>query len=151
MKERICYDRRAAGARLKAGRRRLGWSRAYTAGQAGLAEKYYADIERGYCGMSIETLLTLAKLFGMTLDEVVFGKAEKEGSLESVPESGKPETTIDCGTVPWEVDGTPAGMQKQPDEKLPEGMEELSPEEKAYCSQMVALLVRGMKTGKEAG
>ena len=131
MKERICYDRRATGARLKAGRRRLGWSRAYTAVQAGLAEKYYADIERGYCGMSIETLLTLAKLFGMTLDEVVFGPAEGQ-------EAGA-------------IEEKPAGMQKHPDEKLPEGMEELSPEEKAYCSQMVAVLVRGMKTGKEAG
>ena len=133
MKEKICYDRRATGARLKAGRRRLGWSRAYTAGQAGLAEKYYADIERGYCGMSIETLLTLAKLFGMTLDEVVFGKAEGQETGAVQPEE------------------KPVSMQEKPDEKLPEGMEELSPEEKAYCSQMVALLVRGMKTGKEAG
>lgn len=35
-----------------------GWSRELVAERLGVVNKYYADIERGTCGMSVETLLT---------------------------------------------------------------------------------------------
>ena len=50
------YNRAAAGARIRSCRERLGLSRQRMAERIGKAEKYYADIERGYCGMSLETM-----------------------------------------------------------------------------------------------
>ena len=44
--------------------------------QIGKAEKYYADIERGYCGMSLETMIQIAGCLGTTLDYLVFGRKE---------------------------------------------------------------------------
>ena len=46
------YNKTAAGQRIRSCRERLGLSRQKMAEQIGKAEKYYADIERGYCGMS---------------------------------------------------------------------------------------------------
>lgn len=77
MKDRITYDRAAVGARLKGQRKRLGYSREYIAGQIGIVEKYYADIERGTCGMSVETMMALASFYQFTLDEFIYGPQKK--------------------------------------------------------------------------
>ena len=42
-----------------------------------LLEKYYADIERGYCGMSLDTMVDIARCLGITLDYIIFGKEDK--------------------------------------------------------------------------
>lgn len=76
--ERITYDRTAVGARLKRQRKQQGWSRGYVAEKIGIVEKYYADIERGTCGMSIETMLALAQLYQLSLDEFIYGQKESE-------------------------------------------------------------------------
>lgn len=99
MKQKETYDRKEVGRRLKNCRKQLNWSREYAAEKAGLAEKYYADIERGTCGMSIETLLAITKLYGMTMDGLIYG-AEEQGqkaerntilikNLESLPEEAR--------------------------------------------------------------
>ena len=44
------YNRSAAGERIRNRREKMGLSRQKMAAQIGKAEKYYADIERGYCG-----------------------------------------------------------------------------------------------------
>lgn len=44
----------------------------------GKAEKYYADIERGYCGMSLETMIEIAENLGITLDYMIFGESERQ-------------------------------------------------------------------------
>lgn len=76
--ERITYDRTVVGLRLKKCRKQLGWSRGYVAEKIGIVEKYYADIERGSCGMSIETMLALAQLYQLSLDEFIYGQRESE-------------------------------------------------------------------------
>lgn len=76
--ERITYDRTVVGLRLKKCRKQLGWSRGYVAEKIGIVEKYYADIERGTCGMSIETMLALAQLYQLSLDEFIYGQKESE-------------------------------------------------------------------------
>lgn len=73
MKKKITYDRNAVGKRLQCRRKQLSWSRRYVAERVGLVEKYYADIERGSCGMSIETLIALTDLYGFTLDSLIYG------------------------------------------------------------------------------
>lgn len=80
--ERVTYDRTVVGLRLKKCRKQLGWSRGYVAEKIGIVEKYYADIERGTCGMSIETMLALAQLYQLSLDEFIYGSKEsEEGNL----------------------------------------------------------------------
>ena len=39
------------------------------------ATKYCSDIERGMCGMSIETMIALSQALDMTLDYMIFGEA----------------------------------------------------------------------------
>lgn len=72
-KHKAKYDRAAVGKRLKDRRQQLEWSRKYVADRVGLVEKYYADIERGTCGMSVETLIALASLYGFTIDGLIYG------------------------------------------------------------------------------
>lgn len=76
--ERETYDRVVVGKRLKENRKRLGWTREYVASKVGIVEKYYADIERGTCGMSIETMLALARLYHLSLDEFIYGSGQTE-------------------------------------------------------------------------
>ena len=59
-------------------RKLLGLSRKELAGRVGKAEKYCADIERGYCGMSLETMIGLAECLGMSLDYLILGKDGEE-------------------------------------------------------------------------
>lgn len=99
MKQKDTYNRLAVGSRLKERRRQLGWTREYVAGKIGLGEKYYGDIERGYCGMSIETLIGLTRLMGFTMDGLIYGEKEgKQGmkkeevllkNLENLPEQAQ--------------------------------------------------------------
>lgn len=79
------YDRIAVGSRLKEKRKTLGFSRVEVAQQIGRAEKYYADIERGSCGMSIETMMALSELLGMSLDNILYGKSFDEHRKECIP------------------------------------------------------------------
>ena len=76
-RERVFYDRAAAGRRLRRRRLQLNWNRSEAAQRCGLTEKYYSDIERGSCGMSVETLITLSDLYGFTMDYLIRG--EKDG------------------------------------------------------------------------
>ncbi len=46
----------------------------------GVVNKYYADIERGTCGMSVETLINLSRLYGVSLDTLIYGEKEKKSA-----------------------------------------------------------------------
>ena len=72
------YDRIAAGGRIRRQRERLGISRQEIAEKIGRVEKYYADIERGYCGMSLDTMVDIAGCLGITLDYIIFGEEDKQ-------------------------------------------------------------------------
>lgn len=81
MRQKERYDRTAVGGRLRNRRTQLSWSRKYVADKVGLVEKYYADIERGTCGMSVETLMALADLYGFTIDGLIYGEKSGNGIL----------------------------------------------------------------------
>lgn len=72
------YDRLATGDRLRLKRAVLGLTQEEMAEKIGRAPKYYADIERGSCGMSVETLMALSKSLNMSLDYLIFGKETDE-------------------------------------------------------------------------
>ena len=68
------YNRLEAGERLRSKRKNIGWSQERAAEMMNLSAKYYADIERGTCGMSIETLITLCNVYQMSADMILFGE-----------------------------------------------------------------------------
>ncbi len=80
------YDRLAAGERLRSKRILLGMTQEEIAEKINRAGKYYADIERGSCGMSTETLLSLASVLDMSLDYIILGKTETENVLTHTDE-----------------------------------------------------------------
>ena len=67
------YDKNETGERIRRQREKLGITRREMAEKIGRAEKYYADIERGYCGMSLDTMIDIANCLGLTLDYMIFG------------------------------------------------------------------------------
>lgn len=72
------YDRLAVGDRLRLKRTLLGFTQDEMAEKIDRAAKYYADIERGSCGMSVETMLALADVLHMSLDYLIYGKESSE-------------------------------------------------------------------------
>lgn len=84
MEMKDSYDKYEVGQRLTKRREQFGWTRGFAANHVGIAEKFYADIERGYCGMSIETLISLTKLYGFTLDGLIYGKEQSEPDKNEV-------------------------------------------------------------------
>ncbi|MBD5535186.1 MAG: helix-turn-helix transcriptional regulator [Lachnospiraceae bacterium] len=72
------YDRLAAGDRIRLKRTLLGLTQEEMAEKINRATKYYADIERGSCGMSIETLMALSASLDMPLDYIIYGKVSDE-------------------------------------------------------------------------
>ena len=72
------YNRLAVGDRLRDKRTLLGLTQDEMAERIARASKYYADIERGNCGMSIETMLALSGYLNMSLDYMIFGEATEE-------------------------------------------------------------------------
>lgn len=77
--EKPAYDRCAVGMRLRQRREELGWSRELVSERIGVVNKYYGDIERGTCGMSVETLIALTRLFGLGIDELIYGEEKDRG------------------------------------------------------------------------
>ena len=77
------YDAKATGMRIKSLRKQFGSSREEIAGRIGRSAKFYADIERGICGMSLDTLLDLADLYAVSLDYLVYGKENGQEALDN--------------------------------------------------------------------
>ena len=75
---RVNYNKTAAGKRISSQRKRLGLTRGQMADSIGKTEKYYSDIERGSCGMSVETLISLSELYGFSMDYLIRGDKEEE-------------------------------------------------------------------------
>ena len=70
------YDRLAAGERIRLKRNLLGFTQDELSEKIDRASKYYADIERGNCGMSIETLMSISEILDLSLDYVVYGNTK---------------------------------------------------------------------------
>lgn len=79
------YDRLAAGDRIRLKRTLLGLTQDEMAERINRAPKYYADIERGSCGMSIETLMALSSSLNMSLDYIIYGKIFQKMKKSSIP------------------------------------------------------------------
>ena len=69
------YNRLEVGDRIKLKRHILGLTQEELAEKIDRAPKYCADIERGQCGMSIDTMLALASILNMSLDYMIWGKS----------------------------------------------------------------------------
>lgn len=77
-RKRDTYDRIAVGERIRHKRIQLGLSQDELAERIDRATKYCSDIERGICGMSVETMLAIADSLDMTLDNLMFGEFSAE-------------------------------------------------------------------------
>ena len=77
----MVYDRAGAAKRIRQRRKELGMTSAEVAGKIGRAVHYYGDIERGTCGMSIETLLDLSHYLDLSVDIFCSVRREKNGSI----------------------------------------------------------------------
>ena len=80
--EKDTYDRKAAGIRIREKRRQLGITMKEAAEKLGRVPTYYADIERGNCGMSVETMIAISRLYHMSLDYLILGKEENDSGTE---------------------------------------------------------------------
>ena len=79
------YDRLAVGDRIREKRLILGLTQEELSELIDRVPKYCADIERGNCGMSIETMLSLCDVLNMTPDYLFFGDAsEEEKKIQTV-------------------------------------------------------------------
>lgn len=79
------YDRLAAGDRIRQKRNLLGFTQDEMAEKIDRAAKYYADIERGSCGMSVETLMALSETLDMSLDYIITEKKSKKTDTPGKP------------------------------------------------------------------
>ena len=67
----LIYDMRKIGNKILALRKNMGLTQAEIAEKAGLAERTYADIERGNVNMRIETLLKICDALRVTPDAIL--------------------------------------------------------------------------------
>lgn len=67
----LILEKREIGNRLLALRKRAGLTQLELAEAAGLADRTYADIERGETSMRVETLLRLCRALSVTPDEIL--------------------------------------------------------------------------------
>ena len=67
----VFSNAREIGNRLLAIRKRAGMTQAEVAEAAGLADRTYADIERGSVNMRVETILRICEALHITPDEIL--------------------------------------------------------------------------------
>lgn len=69
------YDYKAVGERIRQRRNELNMTQAELAEKINRVPKYCADIERGYCGMSIETLLAFCRALELSPSTLLLGES----------------------------------------------------------------------------
>ncbi|MFG6393351.1 MAG: helix-turn-helix domain-containing protein [Lachnospiraceae bacterium] len=90
-KDRIYYDIIKSGQRLRKLRAEKGLTQETAASYIGMSIAGYKKIEYGNNGARVDTLLMLAKLYGVSLDYIVYGREEWlfDVILEGQPEAVK--------------------------------------------------------------
>lgn len=78
---KLKYNHWEVGERLRQKRQLLEFSQEEIAEKINRSAKYYADIERGDCGMSIETLMAISSVLNMSIDYILFGKTSSDSEL----------------------------------------------------------------------
>ena len=91
----MVYDYQLVGSRIRMRRNELGLSRDELAEKIDRVPKYVADIERGTCGMSIETLLAFCRALSMSPNTLLLGHAipSEDATIEQQICSGLNECT----------------------------------------------------------
>lgn len=89
------YDRISVGKRIQQRRQHLGLTQDKLAEQMDRATKYCSDIERGNCGMSVETMLSYSKHLNMSLDYMMLGINEAQEYLDALPEDELQKQTLE--------------------------------------------------------
>lgn len=79
---KLQYNRVQAGDRIRKKRQLLNMTQDAASDKIGISTKYFADIERGSCGMSIETLISIGTLLDMSLDYIIYGKVYDEAESQ---------------------------------------------------------------------
>lgn len=74
------YNKLEVGDRIRLKRSLLGLTQDQLAEKIDRVPKYCADIERGSCGMSVETMLAFASVLNMSLDYLMLGVEEENSS-----------------------------------------------------------------------
>ncbi len=67
----LIFDSRKIGTKLLAFRKRMGLTQAEVAEKADVADRTYADIERGTVNMRIDTILKICDVLHITPDEIL--------------------------------------------------------------------------------
>lgn len=79
------------GMRIRVRRKKLLLTQEEIAEQLGISVKHFSEVERGLTGLSIENLVKLSNILGLSLDYIIKGEADKcnwdstLSLLESVP------------------------------------------------------------------
>lgn len=76
------YNRLETGDRIRQKRNLLGLTQEEASAKIGLSPKYFADIERGSCGMSVESLISIGAILDMPLDYIIFGITYNEDDVK---------------------------------------------------------------------
>ncbi len=81
----------AMGQRIKIRRKELKLTQEIAAEEIGVSVKHFSEVERGIAGLSIENLIKLSNLLGISIDYIIKGDVDKSkwesivSSLQSVP------------------------------------------------------------------
>lgn len=78
------YNKIEVGQRIRYRRILIGWTQEELAEKIGRAYKYCQDIERGTCGMSVETMLSIASSLNVSLDYLIYGITESEKESDAL-------------------------------------------------------------------
>lgn len=91
------YNRIAVGERIRQKRTLIGLSQDELAEQIDRAPKYISDIERGICGMSVETMLAFSKQLDLPLDYMMFGQlTDSEAMIQTNEEAAITHIISNC-------------------------------------------------------
>lgn len=74
----LIFDSHKIGGKLLEIRRNMGLTQSEAAERAGIADRTYADIERGSVNMRVDTVLKICAVFGITPDEILTCEDERE-------------------------------------------------------------------------
>lgn len=80
----LIFDFRTIGNKLYIARKKLGMTQAEVAEAAGLADRTYADIERGSVNMRIETVLRICNVLQMTPDDILTERDDEQPTIERI-------------------------------------------------------------------
>ena len=79
---KLQYNKIETGERIRNKRQLLDMTLDTASAKIDISAKYFADIERGSCGMSLETIISIGALLDMSLDYIIYGKTNDEQELQ---------------------------------------------------------------------